>query len=305
MAGVGRISTYNLHQSLLRDSTRSQVNLYDLQTQLSSGLKSQNFAGLGGDVEKFVDLESRLGRTQTYVDSSNIAEDRLDITDNVLSQVIDIATDIKNLVALRRNAAVGDDLAFQTQLEGKWSSLVSVMNQTAEGRYIFSGTRTDTPAVDDQELPKLLEDGVPDAGYYRGSQEDVNIRVDDSISIVYNIRADDPAFQKIFAGIAMANKYGQSVGENSEMQAAFDFLAEGVEGVIGLRATVNANKVTVIQNKERLESMQLYWKGLKEEISNTDIVSVSTEVAVNQGILQASYQAFARISSLKLSDFLR
>jgi flagellar hook-associated protein 3 FlgL len=282
------------------------VDLYTLQNQLSSGLKTDNFSGLGGDTEKFVDLDARLGRTQTYIDSSQLASDRLSITDNVLGQVIDIGTDIKNLIALRRNSAVGDDVAFQTQLRGKWQALAAVMNTTSEGRYIFSGTRTDTPAVDTDFMPVLQTDGTPDTGYYNGNSEDITVRVEDNVNISYNVRADDPAIQKIFAGIATAYKYGSSfAGESVDLQKAYDFLQEGVDGVISTRATVNANIVNVSDNKDRLSSMQLYWKGLKETISNTDIVSVSTEVAVNQGILQAAYQAFAKISSLKLADFLR
>lgn len=305
MSSVGRISTYNLHQLLLRDSTRSQTDLYDLQGQLSSGLKTTNFAGLGGDTEKFIDLDARLGRVQTYIDSSDIANNRLTTTDNALSQVIDVANDIKNLIALRRNAAIGDDVAYQTQLDGKWKALVSVINTTSEGRYPFSGTRSDAPSVDAEHFPTLQTDFVPDTSYYGGNSEDVNIRIEDNINLTYNIRANDPAFQKIFAGIAMANKYGQQSGDSEEMKKAYDLIEDGVAGIISLRATVNANKVVAMDNKDRLGSMQLYWKGLKESISNTDIVAVSTEVAVNQGILQASFQAFARISSLKLSDFLR
>ena len=56
---IGRISTYNLHQALTRDTTKSQVDLFELQKQLSSGMKTDNFSGLGSDAEKFADLEAR------------------------------------------------------------------------------------------------------------------------------------------------------------------------------------------------------------------------------------------------------
>lgn len=302
---VGRISSYNVHQSLLRDTTRTQTNLFDLQGQLSSGIKSSTFSGLGSGVEQFADLESRMSRSNTYVDGASVVSARLDTTDKALDSIINTATDIKNLITLRRNSAVGDSVAFQTQLEGKWKELVSEMNASAEGRYLFSGTATNTPAVEGDTFPLLQEDGVPDQGYYHGSNEDVSMRIDDNVSIIYNVRGNDPAFQKIFAGVAMAGKFGTKSGESAEMQQAYDLIAQGVDGVIGVRAVVNANKVTVQNTSDRQQSQLLYWKGLKEGISNTDIVAVSTEVAVNQGILQASFQAFARISNLKLSDFLR
>ncbi len=302
---VGRLSTYNLQQTLLRDATRSQLTLADLQGQISSGIKSNSFSGLGGNVEQFADLEARLSRSQSFIDGSKILEGRLNVADNALNSIIETATDIKNLIALRRNSAVGDSLAFQSQLEGKWQALVSQVNITSEGRYLFSGTATDTPPVSATNFPELQVDGVPDSGYYYGSSDDISIRIEDNVTIIYNTRADDPAFQKIFAGLATARKFGSQSGESEQLQQAYDLIAEGVDGIIGLRAIVNSNKVTVSENSDRLQSQSLYWKGLKEEISNTDIVAASTEVAVNQGILQASFQVFARISSLKLSDFLR
>lgn len=302
---VGKISSYSLQQSLLRDTTRTQQDIAALQKQLSSGLKSDTFSGLGTNVEQFTDLESRLSRGQGYIDGTNLIAGRLDITDNAIGSIIETATDLKNLIALRRNSAIGDSLAFQTQIEGKWQQLVSQMNISVEGRYLFSGTATNIPAVDATNFPVLEVDGVADTSYYLGSDDDITTRIDDNVDITYNVRANDPAFQKIFAGLAMARKFGTHAGDNAEMQQAYDFVAQGVDAMIGVRAVVNANKVNVLNTADRLQSQQLYWKGLKEGISNADIVALSTEVAINQGILQAAFQAFARISSLKLSDFLR
>lgn len=302
---ISRVSSYNLTQTLMRDTGRAQSELYNLQGQLSSGQKANNFSGLGSDTEKFADLEAHLSRGQAYIDSSKLVEGRLDVVDNALAAIIETATDAKNLIALRRNASVGDSLAFDTQIQGKWQELASQMNVSLEGRYVFSGAATDRPPLNSDNYPELAIDGTPDAGYYQGSSEDISVRVDDSVTVTYNVRGDDPAFQKIFAGLAMARAHGGRAGESAEMQQAYDLIAQGVEGLVGVRATVNANKVTVMNNGDRLTSLQLYWRGLKEGISNTDIVAVSTQVAVNQGVLQAAYQAFARISSLKLSDFLR
>ncbi len=67
---------------------------------------------------------------------------------------------------------------------------------------------------------------------------------------------------------------------------------------------VNSNKVALSNTNTNLQTFQLYWKGVQENIGNTDLVSVSTQVAVDQGILQAAFQAFAKINSLHLSNFL-
>ena len=154
------------------------------------------------------------------------------------------------------------------------------------------------------KFPKFEVDGVPDDGYYQGSAEDVIARADDNTEINYNVRADDEGIQQIFAGLAMAQK-GHDNNSDEDLVKAYDLVTQGLDGVIAARSIVNQNKVAFDEINTRHESFKLYFQGVKEEIGNADIISVSTQVAINQGILQASFQAFARINSLKLSDFLR
>lgn len=300
-----RISTYSLHQRLLTDTTRSQMGLANLQNQLSSGLKSETFQGLGNSVEAFVSLDSRVNRNQVFIDSSSVVAGRLNVADDALNSLIDSVGSLQNLLGQQRQTTSQDNLAFDVQIEAKWKEISTIINTSYEGRYLFSGTATGTKPVDDENFPTLNVDGVPDKGYYKGASENVSIRVDENFDVEFNARADDPALQKLFAGLAMAKKFGQTAGDSPQMKQAYDFVDDSLKGIISLRGTVNANKVAVEQNSERLSSLKLYWKGLQESISNTDILAVSTEVAVNQGILQAGFQAFAKISSLKLIDFLR
>lgn len=304
MGNIGRISTYALHQTTLRDASRMQEQLANLQIQLSSGLKSRDFQGMADQAEQYLSLEAKISRTEVYQNNNKLVVTRLDTTDTILSQAIDTITGIKNLILQRRNNAVADSLAFDEQIDGLWRSLTSQLNTTLEGRYLFGGTRTDTAPVNADTFPVLQESGVPDDGYYNGSNDDVTLHADDGIDMVYNVRANAPGFQKVFAALAMA-KTGHADSNEEELRSAFDLAAQGLQEIISTQAQVNANKVSVTQIIDRQASLKLYWQGIKEDISNTDLVSVSTQVAVNQGVLQASFQAFARINSLRLSDFLR
>lgn len=301
---VGRISTFALHQSTLRDASKVQVNIADLQGQLSSGYKSQDFAGLGGSSsEQFLLLEGKIAKTDTYLNNNKVVQTRINTTDNILSQVIETATGLKSIISQRRNAASNSE-AFPEMLRGIWQSLTSQLNTSLEGRYLFGGTRTDFPPVNESSFPALEVDGVPDDGYYNGSKENVTLRADDSTEITYNIRADNEGIQKIFAGLAMAQK-GHDNKSDEDFVKAYDLVAQGLDGVIAAQSIVNQNKVAIDSVNSRHESFKLYFLGVKEEIGNADLVSVSTQVAINQGILQAAFQAFAKINSLKLSDFLR
>jgi len=301
---VGHISTYALYQTTLQDSSKVQQNLADLQSQLSSGSKSQDFAGLGGSAAaQFLSLENKISKSTNYVSENSIVSTRLNSTDNVLSQVIESATNLQALISQRRTAG-SSSASFGDALQGEWQNLVGQLNSSLQGRYLFGGTRTDVPPVDGKAFPTLKEDGVPDDGYYQGSKQDVTARVSDSTEISYNVRADDAGIQKIFAGLAMAKK-GDDGKSDSDLQKAYDLIAQGLSGVIATRSIVNQHTVQIDSINTQEKSFQLYFKGVKEDIGNADLVSVSTQVAINQGILQASFQAFSKINALRLSDYLK
>jgi len=67
---------------------------------------------------------------------------------------------------------------------------------------------------------------------------------------------------------------------------------------------VDASIVDIQQINERHDASILYYKGVTEAIAKTDPVAASTDVAMDQTILTASFQTFSKISALNLSDYL-
>lgn len=301
---IGHISTYAVFQNTLRDLSNRQLDLFNLQNQISSGQKSQDFAGIASQSQQFLDLETKISKIDRYLENNGLASSRLQITSSTLDRVIQTATSIKNLIASRRSGTQIDQTTFDQQLTNQWKTLVSQLNTQSEGRYLFAGASTDVKPVEDTTFPVLIDPSVPDDGYYHGSKQDITLRIQDNVDITYNTRADDTGLQQIFAGIAEA-KRGNDFDSDAILAAAYDYIDQGIQGVITQQATVNANKIAIDDVNSQHQSFKLYWKGVKEEIGNTDIVSASTQVAINEGILQAAFQAFARINSLKLADFLR
>jgi len=299
-----RISTYAQHQSTLRDMTQVQTRLIDLQNQISSGLKTPNFAGIAGEVEMLAAIEHKISRTRDYVDNNSVTLTRLTTTRNAIDAIIQVATDLRNQVLLRRNASFGNHDAFRAQVESGWRQIVGQLNVTSSGRHVFSGTRTDSPAVDDSSVPTLAVVGIADDGYYLGSKENVTARLQEDYDLELDVRADNEAFQNLMAGIAMAMQ-GNEANDDASLVRAYDMLSGALDGATSLQATVNADIVAVNQINEQHDAQRLYWQSVKEDLVNTDLVAAATEVARNQGLMQASFQIFARISALRLSDYLR
>lgn len=302
MTETARISSFAIHNNMLRDINRHQTNLFELQNQISSGLKTDNFAGLDGSVEMYIDFESKVRRSQRYMDNITVALARVETAGVALNQMVETAEDTKALITQWRGIDK-DNLAFAQQIESMRATFTSQMNINMEGRYLFSGSRTDVPPITETLLPNT-ETGVPDANYYQGSDTDMTFRASDSLNMVYNIRGDHEAFQNIYAAFDQALQAHAAKDDNA-MERALELISTGVDKLLDVQTQNNSNKITLDNSKEMHGALKTYYQGQAEALISTDIVQATTELAYKQATLQASYQTFARMNELKLADFLR
>jgi flagellar hook-associated protein 3 FlgL len=303
MPSITRISTYAVHQRSLSDFNSTQVKLVDLQRQISSGIKADDFEGLNGQVEQFVGLEAKMRKLEQYSENNSESISRFQTQRDSVSQMIEVADDMEDLITLWRSANK-DEIAFAPQMENLRQQMARELNISLEGRYLFGGTRTEVPpVVNEPSIPRPFSPGIPDDGYYQGSSENVVIRPQDNVEAEFDVRADNLAFQQIFAASSLA--LDADVTDNdSTMRQALDLMQEGMKNMTGLQARLDSEIVNLENINERHDNSILYFKGVTERIAKTDLVEASTLLAQEEAVLQASFQAFSRVNNLRLSDFL-
>ena len=145
--------------------------------------------------------------------------------------------------------------------------------------------------------------GQPDASYYGGSSTSIVVRSDENVEFKFPVRGDDPAFQKIYAAAHQAIEAYES-GDQEKLGKALTLMQQGQTDLNGVRATVNMEIINTGNINERLESLNLYWTGVTEKVGKTDIVAATTQIATYEATLQATFQVYARLSQLRLSDYL-
>ena len=302
---VTRISSYNLQQNTLGNAIGVQAKLFELQNQISSGYKTSTFQGLFGEVEAYTSLDDKIQRTDQYMKNNAITSSRINLMLESSSAVRDVATQARNIILTRRNDTGGENGAgFVNQMQQLWITISGELNASVEGRYLFGGIRTDTPPVDNT-FPSLENDSnSPEDSYYQGAKSNTQIRLQDDYDIPITARADDVSVQNIFAAFATAVE-GHNNNDDTLLARAYDLMSQGLDDLGTMEVDLATIQVNMDNVAARQDKMMLYWRGVKENIVNTDLVSASTEVATNQGILQAAFQSFARINQLNLSDFLR
>lgn len=299
---VTRLGNVALYNNTLKDVSDVQKRLATLQQQISSGLKANDFAGLSGQVEQFTLLDAKMRTSEQYIQSNQLNISRMKTADQAMAQIVDIADDMENLIVQARSGAVGQSLNLPQLMTAYLNQLGSAMNMNFEGRYLFGGTATASAPVSGS-LVNGDGSGIPSDFYYTGSKDNLVYSQEERFEYEFPVRADDPGFQKI---IAAANMAMQAViaGSDSQLAAAVTLMQQGQADVNSARSNLNNTIISVQQTTDRIESLKLYWKGVSEEVSKTDLVSATTEVANNEAILQAAFQVFSRLSQLKLSDYL-
>ena len=301
---ISTVSTYGSLQTLLQNMNTSQNTINNDQIQISSGQQSQTFDGLQGSIEQFTSMNAQITRLTAFQQSNTNTIGQMQTTNTVVGQIVTLATNVKNLIASQMNGT-SSNASFQQQLQSESSSLASLLNSTYGQSFIFAGTNTSTPPVI-TPVPDPAQEGVPDTKYYQGSHQDQTTRISDSQIISPNIRADNPAFQQLFAGISQALKATSgTTTDSTALKNSENLVDSGLNGAIAIQATVNANIVIVQQVNTQSQTLQTYFKGLVSNMSSSDVVALSAKVAQDTNTLQASYSTFARISQLSLVNYLK
>jgi flagellar hook-associated protein 3 FlgL len=297
---VNNVSTFGSLQSLLQNMGLAQTSLNNDQIAISSGHVSQTFDGLSGSVEQLASLNAQITRLTNFQQDNSVVVSQLQTTNTALGQIQQLATNLKGLIAGQLSGTTGS-ASFAQQLKSALATITGQLSSTFQGKYLFSGTATNTPPIK-SPLPAAVTIGTPDNAYYQGSGQDSTTRISDSQSIDNSIRADNLAFQQIFAGIAQASQPGAG---STDLKKAEDLISSGIDGVIALQATVNSNILNVQQTNTQSQTLQTYFTGLSTNLTQADVVSLSTKVVQDQTVLQASFETYARISSLSLANFLK
>jgi flagellin-like hook-associated protein FlgL len=128
-------------------SMRAQFD--DLQRQLSTGQKSDTYAGLGLNRGVTVGLNSQLSAIGGYDNTITNVMTRINLMNTSLSRMADLGTAVKTAMVQSNTTgnSGGVNLAHQTA-QSSLDELLGLLNTQAGDRYLFSGRATDRPAAE-------------------------------------------------------------------------------------------------------------------------------------------------------------
>lgn len=289
-----RITQSMLSNNMLRNLTSSYTTMGKLQEQLSSGKKVNRpsddpvvvMKGMGYrmQVDKVATYQKNLGEVNNWLDSS---DDALDGVGQVLHRAKELVTNAANTGTMTPE----DREKIKIELEQLQHQIRDLANTKIGDKYIFSGTKTDTPLYN-----KTTQYPTDSTGFESG----VEIEVFDGVSLKVNTDAID-----LFKGIESVFNDITAGGDGVDFSAAIKDIDDQLGEVLTARADIGArsNRAELMHN--RLEMQEGAAKKQQSENEDIDYEKVITEMLTQESIHRAALSVGSRIIQPSLVDFLR
>ena len=292
-----RITAGMSQRHVLSDLRRVQERLSDAQSQVSSGKRVEKPSDDPLAAERADRLRDELETTSSYRTGVDESRSWLDATDSALSSVTDIIHTARELTVQAANGATTPAArqSIKVQIDALTEQLKTTLNGAYDGRYLFSGTATDTPPYDPNSA-------TPDA--YQGDSNAVVRQIGPGVSVQVNVTADDvlgsllPAMRALSAHLQSND--GASLG-TTDLQA----LDAGLDSVVNAQSKVGAVTNRVDAAGTRLDDLHDITTSYLSKTEDADLPQALTDLSAQRSALTAALQGGATLIQQSLMDFLR
>ncbi len=339
MVAVTGTTQLAMQQAMSRNISLLTTMLNRQNQQLASGLKLDGLIGVSSQAQELGALKSKLGTAENYTEAVKTAQNRTTLYALSLENIIDLATDAKDMMIKNRDPFFAATAAPAAQAATLLDQIGSIL-QTRDGdRYIFSGTNynanplngtlSDLPAVygpgavpgvdydvpfqpvpDSVPLnqPPYLNLGADIQSYY--NINDVGLYVDDNERLSYGVSAVEPGFQRVIDAVLRFRDATADLGvDDSNYQARVDDAAKQLDLALSdLKSTASRNgykQQTLGEVQDRHARAIDLLKIRIGSIQDADPAEVATSIAGLQAALEASYTVTSRTLQLSLVNYLR
>jgi flagellin-like hook-associated protein FlgL len=162
MTNTTRVSTFASNGMYISNMLMVQSNLNAEQTKVNTGMKSQDYTGLGDTSFRLVNMETQLADVEHYQDANKAIDLRLKMMQTSMTAMQDTTKNFLNKLTDYIESATGgqQDLPPEDQIPDQvetndiqqwaWDALQQMkdyLNTEADGQYLFAGAKTQTRPV--------------------------------------------------------------------------------------------------------------------------------------------------------------
>ena len=296
------------YQSLINISLQqNQERINYLTQQMSSGLRIQ----LPSDDPIGNVRISRLTREQAMVTQyqDNIATEKVRLlkNENYMSSMVTDMGQARDLLVWAADASnAPDDLNAMTQsLVAMRDSVMYTANlKDQEGRYMFSGTATDQPAI------KYDATAAAGSRYsYIGNTDTQTVVVGNGVTQAANVNLKDletwlNKIDQVITTLSAPGVRSSDPAVRTVVSAALDGTDQGMELLGGKIAMLGGAQNILTTLDSNLSNVSLSNNMAMLDLKKTDMGAAAIDLTGYQTALEATYKAYAKVGTISLFDLL-
>lgn len=148
-----QISSYSQSITMRNGISQLQTQLADLQKQLTTGLKTDNYASLGDARSLVLALNNQVSQSNSYLDTIQMTQLRMKSSMNALESMNNIGAELKQgSLSSSFKLTNGGQTDLQITAGMRLSEVVDLLNLNVGDRQLFGGKATQTLPVVDSAL---------------------------------------------------------------------------------------------------------------------------------------------------------
>jgi len=245
-------------------------------------------------------LRIRSGQASSAAWQSNIQDSLtwLGATDTALSNALDVVQRARELAVQGANGALSQSgrSIIADEIDQLSKQMVEVGNATLGGRYLFSGTKTQTQAFDP-------------TGAYQGNTGSLTREVDLASTVAVNVTGDRVAgpgggTPDIFTALTQLSADLRN-NDTAAVQSSLATLDAHITNINALRGEVGGKTNKLQMTLDRQQSNDLASQDQLSQVEDADMAQAITELQSRENVYRASLGVGGRVLPPSLLDFLQ
>ena len=319
-----RIATLGQSQMLLRDVLRNEDKVFESQRQITSGYKSKDYKGMAIDVTTLSGAKTLKANAETFQHDNTEVARRLELYDANLGSMRDLAQGIRDDVLSAINGNPG--IALRQKIDDYFQSAASILNTRDNGRYIFSGSRTDvSPLVAGAQTPAGLAALTNDltttpTDLFQNNDVTQSARIDQALTLDFGVLASDvgdefmETLRRLMRfddgtqnfGFATSGPIGQPMTDDQRnfLTGELGRLNSAIEDVNNAQATNGVHQRTLEDIQARLGNDVTFVTKFIADLQDADMGVAVSNLQQDQLALEASFRTVGQLSKTSLLDYI-
>jgi len=289
-----RVTENMTYRNLLAGAGALQENIETASQQVSTGRKILSLADSPSGSAELVSLRSQLAEVDQYRTSGNSGGYFVGLAESILSSANDVVTSIytRGSAGATSYWDPNERAALASEIRTLRDQLLSLANSTANGRYLFAGSRvTAAPFT-------LSGDQVS----YGGDLVQNMISVGDGLDVKQNVPGSTTfgaAFDAVTSLLAALE-----AGDVAALSAVLGQFSGALRDISAARVDLGVSSAAIQGAGSEQDARETALRSRQGIIEDADLAEAITRMKSNESALNATFAARALVGQRNLFDYL-